>query len=611
MRSRAYGRGIGANDFAAAARTTSTAITCPPGYHDDGTGPGPIAGLGACVPNAAATLPPAATATAAAPCPAPWPLWWLLVAAGMGAAAGYAAERNRKAVRRNAGRLARHAGHRIVRNAERGAARARPLLAAMSPAEAKRQRKALMRDVARDLKSQSRSKLLALRERLRAARKARRTAAAHALGACRAARAPLPTVKQLAAELRAAKADAKSVCDVERGHARALAGKVHQARAELAAERKYRRELRRIESGNNRKAKARPGLARARQSESDDEVRGNIPPELVALFERVKRSIKGSDRKSRTEEFLEYADAHPDEEWGALEDAVDREIREMERRQAMPNPKKRSKKKSPKRRRNSEVSIDTPKPRRRKKKKAAPPPATIVVKTNKGKRRKNPPTLTAAQSRKRFAALKKAGCQPKRVRMGGQSVVVRRKACKAPPMRNPRRKKVEGRWFDRVLASPLGKKHARDSMRATPNADWYRQAPAVRHRQVKKLARGTPRQKRAAIAIAKAEQARAEGPRRNPGMSDRAASAEYERTHWGERGRGGIVRRGAPDSRHGTATKLGKLVCVVYETKKGGDDGPTEYVHDFEGKRPDLVYNDGGLMIAGGSYVVAEGGIDG
>ena len=41
-----------------------------------------------------------------------------------------------------------------------------------------------------------------------------------------------------------------------------------------------------------------------RQAESDDEVRSNIPPELVALFERVKRGIKASPRMSRTESFL-------------------------------------------------------------------------------------------------------------------------------------------------------------------------------------------------------------------------------------------------------------------------------------------------------------------
>jgi hypothetical protein len=169
------------------------------------------------------------------------------------------------------------------------------------------------------------------------------------------------------------------------------------------------------------------------------------------------------------------------------------------------------------------------------------------------------------------------------------------------------------RWFDRVLASPLGRKHAHDKMRASLSPAWCRMPTSRREREVRKLERGTPRQRRAAVAIAKAEQARADGPPRvrNPRMTDDQARAEYERTHWGERGKQRIVRRGAADPRYGTATKLGKLVAVVYETKKGGDAGLTEYVHDFEGRRPDLVYNDGGLLIAGGDYVIREGGIDG
>jgi hypothetical protein len=449
----------------------------------------------------------------------------------------------------------------------------------MTPAQAKRQRAALMRDVARELKRGNRKKLVALRDRLHTAKAERRAAHRQALAQCRASRAPLPTVKQLAAELRAAKRDAKSACDLDLAAARALGGKVKRARAELASEKKYQRELQRIERGNRAKLKAArtPGLARARTSQSDDEVRQNIPPELAALFERVKRSIRGSERKTRTEAFLEYAEEHPDEEWAALEGSVDRAIEEMERRQAMPNPKKKKRARKAQKRKNPELSIDPPRARRRRKKKAAAaPPPTIVVKTNPKKKRK--------------AAKKRAA--PKRAR---------------------RRARAEGRWFDRVLASALGRKHARDRMRADLNAGWYRQSPATRAGHVRSLARGTPKEKRAAVAIAKAEQAHADGPRRkkNPGMSEADAKAEYERTHWGERGRGRSSSAKAADPRHGTAAKLGELVAVVYRTKKGGDDGLTDYEHAFEGRRPTLVYNNGGLMIAGGDYVIKEGGIDG
>ena len=447
----------------------------------------------------------------------------------------------------------------------------------MTPAQAKRQRADLMRAIARELKAKNRAKLIELREFVRRMTRQRREAMALAIARCRAGR-KLPTRAQIVAELAAAKRAARRSCDVDIKAARAMKDDVKRSRAELAAEQSYQREIRRIEAGNRKKTKDahRPGLARARAGESDDEVRGNIPPELVALWDRVKRSIKGSDRLSRTEAFLHYAHEHPDEEWSALEDSVDRAIAEMERRQAMPNPKKK-----------------------------------------KRAKKKNAPTLTAKQSKRRFAQLKKAGCKPKRVRLPtGESVVVRRRACAAPPLRNPKKKKKKAKAgpdeLARTLAASRSWKGGKGD-RARMSADYWRIPRAARAANLHKLRRGTPRQRRAAVAIARAERVRAEGPPRkhNGRMTDAGALAEYERTHWGERGRASVRRAGAPDPRHGTATKLGELVSVVYLTKKGGDRELTEYEHAFEKRRPELVYNDGGLMIAGGDYVIAEGGIDG
>jgi hypothetical protein len=54
------------------------------------------------------------------------------------------------------------------------------------------------------------------------------------------------------------------------------------------------------------------------------------PPELVALFERVKRGIKASPRMSRTEAFLHYAEENPDEVLAAVDDKTDALIRELE-----------------------------------------------------------------------------------------------------------------------------------------------------------------------------------------------------------------------------------------------------------------------------------------
>lgn len=236
---------------------------------------------------------------------------------------------------------------------------------------------------------------------------------------------------------------------------------------------------------------------------------------------------------------------------------------------------------------------------------------------------KNPPRLTASQSRKRFAQLKKAGCKPKRVRVGGESVVIRRRACKAPPVGNPRKKRQArgqgpgrsrrppGRWWDACLHSVEGRRYAHDPA-AVCGAAWWRMPVAQRRAIVRKMQRGAPRQRRAAVAIAKAERNRADGPRRaNGAMGDFAARREYTRTHWGRRGRRQVRGDAAANPAHGTAVELGTLRAVHYETRKGSDGQVTIYEHDFEGRRPVLLYNEGGLLVAGGGYVVSRHGIEG
>lgn len=48
-------------------------------------------------------------------------------------------------------------------------------------------------------------------------------------------------------------------------------------------------------------------------NESDEDVRGNISPSLVPLFDRVRSGIRASARQSRTEAFLQYVEDHPHE----------------------------------------------------------------------------------------------------------------------------------------------------------------------------------------------------------------------------------------------------------------------------------------------------------
>ena len=141
----------------------------------------------------------------------------------------------------------------------------------------------------------------------------------------------LRVLEELREAMRAERLGARQACTVRLGEARGIKDAILRARAELQAEKKYEADLRRIDRANRKRRSEAPRVTRIeRQAESDDEVRGNIPPELGALFERVKRSIKASPRMSRTEALLKYAEEHPDEVLVAIDDKADALIRELE-----------------------------------------------------------------------------------------------------------------------------------------------------------------------------------------------------------------------------------------------------------------------------------------
>ena len=89
---------------------------------------------------------------------------------------------------------------------------------------------------------------------------------------------------------------------------------------------------RRIKKAGARRSK------REAAAESDDEVRANIPAELVHVFNRVRRSIKPREGMSRTEAFLHWAEENPEEVYAHEAEAADRatarlvaELKELER----------------------------------------------------------------------------------------------------------------------------------------------------------------------------------------------------------------------------------------------------------------------------------------
>lgn len=62
-----------------------------------------------------------------------------------------------------------------------------------------------------------------------------------------------------------------------------------------------------------RKKQARASSSKERRAESDDEVRGNLAPELAPVWDAVASDIKPKARLSRTEQFLQWAEENPEE----------------------------------------------------------------------------------------------------------------------------------------------------------------------------------------------------------------------------------------------------------------------------------------------------------
>jgi hypothetical protein len=213
----------------------------------------------------------------------------------------------------------------------------------LSTAEAKRQRRALLADIAAEHLRQEREKLAALRAKIRDVTQRRRTAmettrtkckagalAARARGKARAQQIRIEARTAAQTARREEVLKARAVCNARKARIRSSALSTRdKARSLLESERKFRDEMRRIDAWAARKRQSSKTTALERRQESDDEVRSNIPAELAPLFEKVKRSIKGSTRQSRTEDFLNYAAEHPHEVVDAQIELSQREIAKL------------------------------------------------------------------------------------------------------------------------------------------------------------------------------------------------------------------------------------------------------------------------------------------
>jgi hypothetical protein len=206
----------------------------------------------------------------------------------------------------------------------------------MSRAAARRERQRTARELKRTERERYKKRLEGHRETEREAKRRRRADLELARAMCRenaaAAKEAADAVYKrahaaLLAKRKATKADARTGCQGSKAQIRAQADRqIRESKRLRAEEKAFRAELERIERGNRQRTRPRSSSSE-RRSESADEVRQNIPAHLQPLWKRVGKSIKATERKSRTEAFMQYAEENPSEAIQAQESDADRQFR--------------------------------------------------------------------------------------------------------------------------------------------------------------------------------------------------------------------------------------------------------------------------------------------
>jgi hypothetical protein len=199
-----------------------------------------------------------------------------------------------------------------------------------------RQLAQIRREMEADLLRRDRQKLADLRTLIRESKAARRGKLRAVTTQCRAAqRANMERAKRARERLRESilrtRAQAKSLCELSRGEAKAeTLQAIESAVGLLEQERAEQRQL---------QAWVRPKVCPTRgrtkkeqQQESDCEVESNLEdPGLRIVWEHVKHKIKGGPRRTRTEAFLEWAAEHPSDVYQIQEADTERALVELEK----------------------------------------------------------------------------------------------------------------------------------------------------------------------------------------------------------------------------------------------------------------------------------------
>lgn len=200
--------------------------------------------------------------------------------------------------------------------------------------EARKRDKQLLAKLRGHLRSARGVRARRLREVGIACRRARRFTSKRAQAIRAAARAAAQ------AEIDRARAASRTTCEARKTQARAKsANSVTRALAALEAERAHQATLAVYAkplkaAGPRPTGAAKRARAREQAAESDSEVEANLPEDMLPVWRAVKKKIKASPRRTRTEAFLEWANEHRADVLRIQDAQIDRDVAELVKHEA-------------------------------------------------------------------------------------------------------------------------------------------------------------------------------------------------------------------------------------------------------------------------------------
>lgn len=132
-------------------------------------------------------------------------------------------------------------------------------------------------------------------------------------------------IKQVRYECACNRVKAREACALRALQAREQGStEVAKLRGKLKEEAAFEKKIRGYE-------KPRPlrSTSSERRQESDDEVRTNLPANMVPVFDSVRRHIRGGPRMTRTEAFFQWAEENPSEVFELLQHDADRYLAQL------------------------------------------------------------------------------------------------------------------------------------------------------------------------------------------------------------------------------------------------------------------------------------------